>query len=163
LQIRLLSDPVTDRKRGPNGPFGIILVRHRRTEDGHHRVPDELLDRAATPLEFCTKAGVIRRKHSTHVLRIELLRMRGEADEIDEHDRHDLPFLRRARRWRRGQRRGTKRAERKLARQILATRRTARHQPSLSRPRAQQQSADAPLLRGHSGTLAQPSVYARGL
>src|SRR2546423_14154340 len=78
LQIRLLSDPFTDRKRGAHGPFGIILVGHRRAEDGHHRVPDELLDRAAMPLELRAKASVIGRKHSADILRIELLGLSGE-------------------------------------------------------------------------------------
>ena len=54
LQIALLRRPVPDRKCSAQGPLGIILVSHRRAEDGHHRVTDELLHRAAAPLQLFT-------------------------------------------------------------------------------------------------------------
>ena len=41
-----LLDRLQDAKAGADGPLGVVLVRDGRSEDGHHRVPDELLDRA---------------------------------------------------------------------------------------------------------------------
>ena len=43
---------VADRERRADGALGIVLVRDRRAEERHHRVADELLDRAAVALEL---------------------------------------------------------------------------------------------------------------
>ena len=78
--------PVADGERRAYGALGVVAVRRRRTEDAHHRVPDELLDRAAVALELLADALVVRREDRAHVLRIELLGTSGEADEVDEED-----------------------------------------------------------------------------
>ena len=57
--IRLLLGPVADRERRPDRPLGVVLVRDRRAEDRHHRVADELLDRAAEPLELGLQPRVV--------------------------------------------------------------------------------------------------------
>ena len=41
------ADGVDELERGPDGALGIVLVCGRGAPDGHHRVADELLDRAA--------------------------------------------------------------------------------------------------------------------
>ena len=41
------ADGVDQVERRPDGPLGVVLVGDRRAPDGHHRVADELLDRAA--------------------------------------------------------------------------------------------------------------------
>ena len=42
---------VDQLERGPDGPLRVVLVRDGRAPDGHHRVADELLDRAAVALD----------------------------------------------------------------------------------------------------------------
>ena len=58
---RRSRDPVADRERGAHRPLGIVLVRDRRAEERHHRVADELLDRAAVALELGAQPRVVRR------------------------------------------------------------------------------------------------------
>ena len=53
--VALLAAPIADRERGADGPLGIVLVRDRRAEDRHHRVADELLDRAAAALDLARR------------------------------------------------------------------------------------------------------------
>ena len=93
LQIRLLNAPVADRKRRTHRPLRIVFVGNRRAENGHHCVADELLHRAASPLELRAQVSVIRLEQSAHVLGIEEFRLCREADEVDEHDRDDLAFF----------------------------------------------------------------------
>src|SRR5204863_2872787 len=78
---------------GSHRAIPIAFVRDRRAEDGHHRIADDLLDRAAVPLELVAQAGMIERKQPAHVLWIELLCLRGESNEVDEDDGDDLSFL----------------------------------------------------------------------
>ena len=56
----LVEDPVADRERGAHRALGVVLVRDRRAEHGHHRVADELLDRAAEALELVAQPRVVR-------------------------------------------------------------------------------------------------------
>ena len=86
----LVEDPVTDCERGADGALRVVLVRHRRAEDGHHRVADELLHRAAEALELVAQPGVVGTEQRPHLLRIHLLGARREADEIGEEDGDDL-------------------------------------------------------------------------
>ncbi len=65
----------------------------RRPEEGHHRVADELLDRAAEALELGAEAGVVRAEDRLHVLGIERLRPRREADQVGEQHGDDLAFF----------------------------------------------------------------------
>ena len=93
LEVALLTDPVADRERRANRPLGIVLVSGRRAEERHHRVADELLDRPAAPLELRAQPRVVRLEHGAHVLGVELLGPRREADEVGEEDGHDLALL----------------------------------------------------------------------
>jgi hypothetical protein len=47
----LVANPVANRQRGADRSLRIVLVRRRRAEEGHDRVTDEFLDRAAVALE----------------------------------------------------------------------------------------------------------------
>ena len=85
-----LSRVPADRKGGSHGTFGIILVRHRRSEQRHDRVADELLDRAAVALELGAQPFVVGPQDLLDVFRVELLRPRREADEVGEKDRDNL-------------------------------------------------------------------------
>src|SRR5439155_1416219 len=88
-----LSRVPADRKGCSNSPLGIVLVRHRRTEQRHDRVADELLDRTAEALELGTEAFVVRGEERSHVLGVHGLGAFGEADEIREEDSDDLALL----------------------------------------------------------------------
>ena len=93
----LLADRVADRERRAHGALGVVLVRDRCAEDGHHRVADELLDRAAVPLELGAELRVVRRERRADVFGVEPFRACRRADEVGEEDRHDLPLLARGR------------------------------------------------------------------
>jgi hypothetical protein len=89
-----LVDGREDAQRRAHSPLGVVLVRNRCAEDGHHRVPDELLDRSAETLNLQFHARVVRPQARTDILGIGLLGSRGEADQVDEQDRDDLSLLR---------------------------------------------------------------------
>ena len=86
----VLERELPDRERGADGALGIVLVRDGSTEQRHHRVADELLDRAAVALELGAQASVIRAEERLDVLRVHRLGARREADEVAEEDRDDL-------------------------------------------------------------------------
>ena len=56
LVLRELVDRVEDPQPRAHGALRIVLVRHGRAEDRHHGVADELLDRAAEPLDLAGDA-----------------------------------------------------------------------------------------------------------
>ena len=60
LRPRSARDRVDDPQPSAHRALGIVLVRHRRAEDRHHRVADELLDRAAEALDLAGDTFVIR-------------------------------------------------------------------------------------------------------
>jgi len=93
LQLAVLHDRVPNRQAGANRTLGVVFVRHRSSEDRHHRVADELLNRATSPLELAAQTRVVRRKGRAHVFRVELLRARSEANEVGEEHRDDLALL----------------------------------------------------------------------
>ena len=47
-----LGDRIQDAKPCPHGPLGVVLMREGRPEDGHDRVPDELLHRPRVALDL---------------------------------------------------------------------------------------------------------------
>ena len=57
---------------GANGALGVVLGRGRRPPDGHHRVADELLDRAAVQLDQPAAGVEVAREELAHVLRVAL-------------------------------------------------------------------------------------------
>ena len=90
LQLAFLRDPVADRKRSTDGALGIVLTRHRRAEERHHRIADELLHRPTPALQLVAQPLVVGPQDRLHVLRIQLLGLRREADEVGEEDGDDL-------------------------------------------------------------------------
>jgi hypothetical protein len=68
-------------------------VRDRSAEQSHDRVADELLDRAAVPLELAPQAGVVRREKGAYILRVEPLGATCEADEVGEEHGQDLSLF----------------------------------------------------------------------
>jgi hypothetical protein len=53
-------DRLQDAQTGPDRAFGVVLVGHGRSEYGHHRIADELVDRAPVALDLLSQAGVVR-------------------------------------------------------------------------------------------------------
>ena len=84
----VLAGPVPDRERCSHRTFRIVLVCNGRAEESHHRIADELLHRAAEPLELATQALVVGTENRLDVFGIELLCTRCEADEVGEQHRH---------------------------------------------------------------------------
>src|SRR5262249_46125191 len=88
--LAVIASPISDSKCRPHRPLVIVLVRKRRTKERHHRVPNELLHRAAKTLKLGTQTLVIRAQDRLHVLRIELLGARSKSDQIGKPHRHYL-------------------------------------------------------------------------
>ena len=76
---------------GTDGAQGIVLVRDGYAEDGHDRVADELLDRAAVTLDRSPGCGEVAVEHAPQRLGVERLRELGRLDEVGEEDRDRLP------------------------------------------------------------------------
>ena len=74
-------------ERGADSALGVVLGRGRRAPHGHHRVADELLDRAAVELDQAPARVEVAREQLARVLRVALLRERREADEVGEEHR----------------------------------------------------------------------------
>ena len=130
LEVALLADPVADRERGSDRALGVVLVRGRRAEQRHHGVADELLDRPAAALELGAQTRVVRLEDGAHVLWVELLGARGEADEVGEEDGHDLALL--AGGSAPAPARAAARAEARAVRVLVAAAGTGEHQCSRS-------------------------------
>lgn len=129
LLLTQVVDGVEDTEGGAHRTLGIVLVRHRRSEDRHHRVADELLYGAAEALDLLFHARVVGTKRCTDILGIGLVGARGEADEVDEEHRDDLPLL--SGRWCLGERCSAVEAEAGAVGVLLATGWAAQHRPSL--------------------------------
>ncbi len=95
------ADPVAHGERRGDRAVGIVSVRRRKAENRHHRVADELLDRAAVLRDRFARNGVVQRQQAAHLLGVELLAERGGAGHVREQHGHDAPFLGRDRHSRR--------------------------------------------------------------
>ena len=91
-------EPV-DRHRLPHLPRRahraqrVVLVRNGNAEDSHHRVADELLDRAAVPLEDRAEVREVAAHARPKRLGIGRLAERGRSDEVAEENGDDLARL----------------------------------------------------------------------
>ena len=92
LELLLLC-PVADHQCSSDGTLGVAFVRERSAEDAHHRIADELLDRAAETLQLGLDVRMVMGEEPGDVLGIHLLGLRGEADQVGEEDSHDLALL----------------------------------------------------------------------
>jgi hypothetical protein len=71
----------------------VVLVRDGDAEDRHHRVADELLDRAAVPLEDRAEVGKVPTHARTKGLGVGGLAERGRSHEVAEEHGDDLARL----------------------------------------------------------------------
>jgi hypothetical protein len=115
---------------GPAGSQRVVLVCGGDPEDGHHRVPDELLHRAAVRLDDRLHALEVPREQSPQGLRISLLAECRRADEIAEQDCDRLANLAWSRRRR--ERCAAAVAEARALRVRLPAARAVRHGSMLS-------------------------------
>ena len=70
----------------PHRPLRVVLADHRGTPDGHDRIPDELLDHAAVPLDDIPRQVEIARQELACLLGVAALGERREAHEVGEQD-----------------------------------------------------------------------------
>ncbi len=86
------ADAVDQVERGADRPFRVVVVGDRRAPDGHHRVADELLDRAAVPADDVLALLEVARQELAHGFGVAAFGERRESDEIGEQDGHEAPF-----------------------------------------------------------------------
>ena len=103
----------------------------RRAEERHDRVADELLHRPSVALDLGLDPRPVRSLQRAHLLRVEPLRLRGEADEVGEEDGDALSLL--ARRLGLAERGPARETEPGALRVFLAALQAGRHAGSLGR------------------------------
>jgi hypothetical protein len=86
-----LRERVAHLDRRAAGAQRVVLVSGRHAEDGHHGVADELLDRAAMPLDDRFHPLEVAREQCPQRLGVGRLAERRRADHVAEEDRDDLP------------------------------------------------------------------------
>ena len=79
----------TSSSAGPDASLGIVLVGDRCAPDGHHRVADELLDRAAVPLDDIAGDVEVLAQQLADRLGVAALGQCREADQVGEQDGDD--------------------------------------------------------------------------
>ena len=124
-RIHRLNSPA-HRQCGANSALRVVAVGDGHAEHRHDRVADELLDGSAERFDLIAHAREVRSENRAHVLRVELLGARSEADQIGKENRDDLALLRQAVRSG-GQRLGASEAELRYRRVLLAAIRASRH------------------------------------
>ena len=75
------------------GPLRVVLMRRRNAENGHHRIADELLDRASSPLDLRRHRVVEAIEHRPDPFGILIGCKLSRPDEVREKNRRKLPFL----------------------------------------------------------------------
>ena len=130
-----VDESVAHLHRRPDPPERVVLMHLRDPEDRHHRVPDELLHRAAVAFDRDLHRVEVARHHATERLRVEQLAERRRAGDVAEHDGDGLADLVAPRLL--GKRRRARHAEARLVGVLDAAAGTDAHRPSLVSPLAQ--------------------------
>src|SRR5439155_10992576 len=76
------------------GAQRVVLVHLRHSEDGHHRIADELLDDAAMPPDRVARYVEVARQDTAQAFGIQPLAESGRADDVAEQHSDRLPALR---------------------------------------------------------------------
>ena len=76
------------------GAQRVVLVHLRHSENGHHRVADELLDDAAMPPDRFARYVEVARQDTTQAFGIQPLAESSRADDVAEQHGDRLPALR---------------------------------------------------------------------
>ena len=85
-------DALERREPGADGALGVVLVRERHAEGGHHRVAGELLDDAAVGDDAVRDLLEELRDAAADDLRVRARQQLRRGDEIDEQDGRELPL-----------------------------------------------------------------------
>ena len=80
-------------QRRPHGPFGVVLVGDRRTEQGDDGVAEQLVDAPAELLDVGDEPLETGLDEPLDTLRIEMLGERRVADEVGEQHRDDTALF----------------------------------------------------------------------
>ena len=83
------GDGAHELERSPDGPLGVVLERPGRAPHGHHRIPDELLERAAVAVDHGPARREVAVLELADLLCIATLGKGGEAHEVGEQHGHD--------------------------------------------------------------------------
>ena len=86
-------DGVDELQRRPDRSLRVVLMGDRSAPNGHDRVPDELLERAAVAPDDIARRVEVTAQQLARLLGVAFPGERGEADEVGEQDRHE-PALR---------------------------------------------------------------------
>ena len=118
--VTQVSNGVDEIERGADGPLRVILLGDRRPPDGHHRVPDELLDGPAIPFDDLARDVEVPVEELAHPFRVLAVAAGGEADQVREQDRDQASL---------GEGRLSGRAPALHRRSVRCRDRTPRHSP----------------------------------
>ena len=88
-----LRERVAHLDRRPTGTEGVVLVRDRRSEHRHHRIADELLDRASMCLDDRLHPLEVASEQRPQCLRIGRLAERGRAGDVAKQHGYRLAHL----------------------------------------------------------------------
>ena len=86
------TDAVDEVERGADRAFRVVVVGDRCAPDGHHRVADELLDRAAVAADDLLALLEVARQELAHGFGVAAFGERREPDEVGEQDGDETPF-----------------------------------------------------------------------
>ena len=93
LAAEELVHSLLHRERRMQRTLGVILEGRGRAEDGHHRIADELLDRAAGELDLLAHRVVVPLELYPHALRVSISCVCGRPDEVGEENRDELALF----------------------------------------------------------------------
>ena len=97
LVVEHPADRPLHGQRGPDRPFGVVLVRHRGAEDRHDPVAGELVDVPAEGLHRAGERGEHPVGDRADPFRVEVLRPGGEVGQVAEEHGDDPALGRRQR------------------------------------------------------------------
>ena len=83
------ADRLDQLQSRPDRPLGVVLARHGRSPDSHHRIPDELLQCAAVAVNDRAAGIEVAAEKFPHILRVARLRECRVADDVDEQHRDE--------------------------------------------------------------------------
>ena len=86
------ADNLDELQSRAHRPLGVVLARYGGAPDRHHRVADELLDRAAVAVDYPPRGLEVAREQLADLLRVAVLRERREADQVAEEDGYQPPL-----------------------------------------------------------------------
>jgi hypothetical protein len=134
-----LRDGLANPGRCAHGAQGVVLVHDGHAEDGEDGVADELLDRAAVPLDHGLRRLEVAGERRAQALRVESFSQRGRAGDVALEHRDRLALL--AGGWRDAQRGTAGVAEPRPLAVLGPARRARHHEQRLRQQRTERKEA----------------------